>query len=133
MVEKNIIQIYKKYKIKFFQMYGAAEATSRMSYLDWKYASKKIGSIGKPIPGGKFHLVDSKKKKISKSYKNGELEGVVTTWYEFGQKKSVGHYKDGKLDGVVTEWDETGNQVKEVYCKNGEPEGLMDKFKRFFK
>ena len=70
---KNVIQIYKKYKVKFFQMYGAAEATSRMSYLDWKYAAKKVGSIGKPIPGGKFHLVDSKEKKITKNFTNGEL------------------------------------------------------------
>lgn len=70
---KNIIQIYKKYKIKFFQMYGAAEATSRMSYLDWKFANKKIGSIGKPIPGGNFYLIDSKEKKIKKNFKKGEL------------------------------------------------------------
>ena len=70
---KNIIKIYKKYKIKFFQMYGAAEATSRMSYLDWKYADKKIGSIGKPIPGGNFYLIGSKKKKIIENFKKGEL------------------------------------------------------------
>ncbi len=70
---KNIIQIYKKYKIKFFQMYGAAEATSRMSYLDWKFADKKIGSIGKPIPGGNFYLIDNKEKKIKKNFKKGEL------------------------------------------------------------
>ena len=70
---KNIIRIYKKNKIKFFQMYGAAEATSRMSYLEWAHADKKIGSIGKPIPGGNFYLVDNKEKKIKKSFKNGEL------------------------------------------------------------
>ena len=51
---KNIIEVYKKIRLNFFQMYGAAEATSRMSYLDWKYADKKIGSIGKAIPGGRF-------------------------------------------------------------------------------
>ena len=50
----KIINLYKKKKIKFIQMYGAAEATSRMSYLKWLCAPKKIGSIGKPIPGGKF-------------------------------------------------------------------------------
>ena len=26
------------------------------TYLDWKNAKKKIGSIGKPIPGGKFYI-----------------------------------------------------------------------------
>ena len=70
---KNIIEIYKKNKIKFFQMYGAAEATSRMSYLDWKYADKKIGSIGKAIPGGSFFLRNDRGQKITRSFKKGEL------------------------------------------------------------
>ena len=48
---ENILRIYSKHKIKLIQMYGAAEATSRMSYLKWKYAKKKIGSIGKAISG----------------------------------------------------------------------------------
>ena len=71
---KNIINIYKKNRIKLIQMYGAAEATSRMSYLKWRYAKKKIGSIGKPIPGGNFYLIDKKGKKIGKKKKKqGEL------------------------------------------------------------
>jgi len=70
---KNIINIYKKNKIKLIQMYGASEATSRMSYLKWKYAEKKVGSIGKPIPGGSFYLIDKKGKKIKKKNKKGEL------------------------------------------------------------
>ena len=67
---KKIINIYKDNKIKLIQMYGAAEATSRMSYLKWKYSSKKIGSIGKPIPGGSFYMIDKKGKKNNKK---GEL------------------------------------------------------------
>tara|TARA_Y100001970_G_scaffold294295_1_gene449981 strand:- start:6314 stop:7720 length:1407 start_codon:yes stop_codon:yes gene_type:complete len=70
---KKILEIYKLNKIKFIQMYGASEATSRMSYLDPIYASKKIGSIGKAIPGGKFYLIDRFGKKINKKYKKGEL------------------------------------------------------------
>ena len=54
-------------------MYGASEATSRMSYLKWKYAFKKVGSIGKPIPGGSFYLIDNKGKKIKEKNKKGEL------------------------------------------------------------
>jgi len=69
---KNIINIYKKNKIKFIQMYGAAEATSRMSYLKWR-DSKKLGSIGKPIPGGKFYIIGKNGKKINKIYQKGEL------------------------------------------------------------
>jgi len=70
---KNIINIYKKNKIKLIQMYGAAEATSRMSYLKWKYVEKKIGSIGKPIPGGKFYLINKKEKIFKNKFKKGEL------------------------------------------------------------
>ena len=54
-------------------MYGAAEATSRMSYLQWKNVKKKIGSIGSPIKGGQFHIEGENKKKILISNKIGEL------------------------------------------------------------
>ena len=70
---KNLLQIYKKNKIKLIQMYGAAEATARMSYLKYEFAKKKIGSIGKPIPGGKFQIISSKKKVINTFKKKGEL------------------------------------------------------------
>lgn len=66
----KIINIYKKNKIKLIQMYGAAEATSRMSYLKWQFAEKKLGSIGKPIPGGSFYLIDKNGKRTKKK---GEL------------------------------------------------------------
>ena len=69
---KSLIKIYSNSKKKFIQMYGAAEATSRMSYLKWEDASKKIGSIGKSIPGGKFSL-RGKNGEIKKSFVNGEL------------------------------------------------------------
>ena len=72
MLIKNLIKIYSDSKKKFIQMYGAAEATSRMSYLKWEDAAKKIGSIGKSIPGGKFFL-KGKNGKIKKSFVNGEL------------------------------------------------------------
>ena len=66
---RNLIRIFKKNKIKFIQMYGAAEASARMTYLDWKYAKIKIGSIGKPIPSGKMYVIDSNKNKIKKKTK----------------------------------------------------------------
>jgi acyl-CoA synthetase (AMP-forming)/AMP-acid ligase II len=37
-------------------MYGQTEATARMSYLHPDDLLSHIGSIGKPIPGGKFEL-----------------------------------------------------------------------------
>lgn len=40
----------------FYVMYGQTEATARMSYLHPNDLLSHIGSIGKPIPGGKFKL-----------------------------------------------------------------------------
>ena len=54
-------------------MYGAAEATARMSYLPWEYASKKIGSIGLAIPGGKFRIKDKEKNNTLNDNETGEL------------------------------------------------------------
>ncbi len=70
---KNIINLYKKNNLQLFSMYGAAEATARMSYLDWKYSISKIGSIGKPIPGGSFFLKNDINKTIIKPNTQGEL------------------------------------------------------------
>ena len=62
-----------KNKIKFYVMYGQTEATARMSCLSWEYLKKKLGSIGKAIPGGKFYIFDKKKNTISKKNTYGEL------------------------------------------------------------
>lgn len=40
----------------FYVMYGQTEATARMSYLHPDDLLSHIGSIGKPIPGGRFEL-----------------------------------------------------------------------------
>lgn len=58
---------------RFYIMYGASEATSRMSYLPEKDALRKINSIGIAIPGGRFELIDEKGKIINDSNKTGEL------------------------------------------------------------
>jgi acyl-coenzyme A synthetase/AMP-(fatty) acid ligase len=70
---KNLLTIYKKHNIKLIQMYGATEATSRMSYLNYKFAQKKIGSIGQAIPGGKFEIRNKDGKIINTVRKKGEL------------------------------------------------------------
>lgn len=41
---------------QFYVMYGQTEATARMSYLHPHYTLKKLGSIGKAIPNGRFDL-----------------------------------------------------------------------------
>lgn len=41
---------------EFFVMYGATEATARMSYLPPECAGTHPASIGRPVPGGEFHI-----------------------------------------------------------------------------
>ena len=72
LIEK-FYNIGKKNSFKFFVMYGQTEATSRMSYLNPKHNLTKLGSIGKPIRGGTFLIVNEKGKKINQPGVRGEL------------------------------------------------------------
>ena len=68
----NILKEYDRLGIKLYLMYGAAEATARMSYLPWENI-EKTQSIGKAIPGGEFFLEDSDGKLIREINAHGEL------------------------------------------------------------
>ena len=59
------------------------------------------GKVFKNHMGGKLHLEGS--------YKNGELDGLNTQWYENGQKKVQGIFKDGKQVGSPKKWNEDGS------------------------
>ena len=63
---KKILNFCNKNNLKFFSMYGQTEASPRISYLKPEFSKKKIGSIGKGIPGNKIYIVDRSGKKISK-------------------------------------------------------------------
>ena len=54
-------------------MYGQTEASPRMSFLDWKKFKLKPNSIGKPLKGCQFELLDTNKKKINKNNTIGEI------------------------------------------------------------
>ena len=69
----EFIKTSEEKKIKLYVMYGATEATARMSYLNWKFIKKKFGSIGKPLSGGKFYIYDDKNKIVNKNNIVGEL------------------------------------------------------------
>ncbi len=88
----GLILDFSKFCIKsgkqFIVMYGQTEASPRMSYLPHVDSITKLGSIGIPIPGGKFSLIDEEKKNISKPNIEGELV------YE-GKNVSMGYAKSG--------------------------------------
>ncbi len=58
---------------EFFVMYGQTEATARMGYLPPKFAVSRPDSIGLPIPGGAFTLIDDAGQQIMESEREGEL------------------------------------------------------------
>lgn len=58
---------------KFIVMYGQTEATARMAYLPYEKSLEKYGSMGIPIPGGEFQLIDAGNECITESEKVGEL------------------------------------------------------------
>ena len=70
---KEIIKFCKKNNLKFFSMYGQTEASPRISYLKPEFSQKKIGSIGKGIPGSKIYIIDNTGKKILKPFVEGEI------------------------------------------------------------
>lgn len=58
---------------EFIVMYGQTEASPRMSYLPFEKASEKPSSIGVPIPGGEFVIVDENGHIVEKPGITGEL------------------------------------------------------------
>ncbi len=86
---------------RFIVMYGAAEATSRMAWLEPEYASSHYGSIGKPIPGGEFILLGEDGQPVSTPDVAGELvyrgENVALGYAEKGEDLALGDEFAGVL------------------------------------
>jgi len=93
---------------KFIVMYGASEATARMSYVPSEIAEEKAGSVGVAIPGGRFELVDFDSTVITESDKEGELvyygKNVMLGYARCREDLSKGDEMHGRL--------ETGDMAK---------------------
>ncbi len=72
-VVKRYVQFAEETNKSFIVMYGQTEASPRMSYLPFEYASTKPSSIGIPIPGGAFLLFDANGQPIQEPNTEGEL------------------------------------------------------------
>lgn len=95
----------------FVVMYGAAEATSRMGYLPPEKAVEKKGSMGIPIPGGKFILVDADGREITTPFTTGELvyegKNVTLGYAEKVEDLILGDERHGRLEtGDMAQFDE---------------------------
>ncbi|MDR2033431.1 MAG: AMP-binding protein [Helicobacteraceae bacterium] len=63
----------KKIGVDFIVMYGATEATARMSYVPADRAIKKAGTIGVAIPNGRFEIIGDRGEIINEIGKIGSL------------------------------------------------------------
>ena len=64
------------------------------------------------------------KKSFECNYKDGELDGLKTNWYENGQREQEATFKDGELDGLITDWYENGQKKSKKSYKDGKKDGL---------
>jgi acyl-CoA synthetase (AMP-forming)/AMP-acid ligase II len=71
---------------EIFIMYGATEASARLTYLEPEEFDRKMGSIGKPIPGVSMRVMDSTGNEVS----NGSHGELVTS----GPNIMQGYWKD---------------------------------------
>ncbi len=97
----------------FVVMYGAAEATSRMGYLPPENAVEKKGSMGIPIPGGKFELIGDDGNVITEPNTTGELvyygRNVTLGYAEIGDDLIIGDERHGRLEtGDMAQFDKDG-------------------------
>lgn len=98
---------------KFIVMYGQCEATARMGYLPAEKAVEKKGSLGIPIPGGTFHLIDENGEEIIEPHTTGELvyegKNVTLGYAECGDDLKKGDERHGRLEtGDMAQFDEDG-------------------------
>ena len=72
--------------IQFYVMYGQTEATARLSYLPPVELRRKLGSIGKGIPGVKLKVVNEKGEQVAA----GEVGEIIAK----GDNIMPGYFKD---------------------------------------
>lgn len=97
----------------FVVMYGASEATARMGYLPADKAAEKRGSMGIPIPGGKFFLIGDDGHTITEPFTTGELvyegKNVTLGYAEKGEDLVKGDERHGRLEtGDMAQFDNDG-------------------------
>ena len=99
--------------INFYIMYGQTEATARIAYLPPEDINRKLGGIGKPIPGGKLWIEDIKGNIIDKNNVIGELvysgENVSMGYADSLKDLELGDSNSGTLKtGDLARFDNEG-------------------------
>jgi len=81
--------------------------------------NSETGFTGKVV--GKY---PSGQKRLERTFKNGQPNGLSVSWHENGQKRLEETYKDGEVDGLSVAWYESGQEELEGYFKDGKSNGL---------
>jgi len=101
---KYIKMLYENFPHKqIFIMYGATEATARLSYLPPEFLTTKLGSIGKGIPGVTLTVINDQGLPVKPS----EIGEIIAQ----GDNIMKGYYKDPEGTGAVLKnrWLYTGD------------------------
>lgn len=85
-LQKEVADVFAPAKL--FVMYGATEASARLSYLDPEWLDRKYGSIGKPIPNVDLFVADAHGREVAPG-KKGEIVAR-------GANIMQGYWKDSK-------------------------------------
>ena len=106
-------QLAEERGFRFVVMYGASEATARMGYLPAERTVEKQGSMGIPIPGGRFELINENDQPIDEPNKTGELvyygPNVTYGYATSGPDLARGDDNGGRLvTGDMAYFDEDG-------------------------
>lgn len=99
--------------MRFFVMYGASEATSRMGFLPPELAVSNPGAMGIAIPGGRFALEDEDGNEVSTCDRSAELiyygENVTLGYATCREDLINGDERKGRLaTGDIAVRDEKG-------------------------
>ena len=59
----------------------------------------------------------------NKMFEGYLTNGLLTKWYEDGNKEMEVNFKDGVEEGLMKRWYKNGNKLMEVNFKDGKEEG----------
>jgi acyl-CoA synthetase (AMP-forming)/AMP-acid ligase II len=119
-------QVASEKGLSCFLMYGQTEATARMSYLSPEHFNAKVGSIGQPIPNGKFSIVGDDGRSIVEPFTHGELVYA-------GANVALG-YADSRADLVRgDDWNGQLNTGDVAYRDEDDFYYIAGRLKRFLK
>lgn len=91
--------------------YGGIDFISYFKIVDRGMGIKLIKKVDYYSEGTKFSETNYSEETI---YNKQLKDGLMTYWYENGQKKKEGTYKDNNKNGKWTEWYENGQKEYEI-------------------